>query len=390
MSTILIIDDDKDYRPFLDTYLTKLGFIVFCADSGEQGLEFSKNIRPDLILLDLCLKKGFSGEETLRLFKSRPATKEIPVVVISGLKETAEDEQRVRRAGASMFFTKNEISYTIKNKRVFQRRLQALILDKQFEAGRSRQADVKRRRLAPFLRTAGRILLIDDDPDLRDMISLVLHDKGYTIAAVDKGAAGLTKARQEFPDLIILDLTLPDMDGLEVCSQLKTSPRTRAIPVLILTGRASTQAQFLAVEYGADHFFTKPLPDLEEFHKWIAAFLRRKSNAVAPAVIRVGDQLVIDTEAHTLNIEDRVITNMSSTLFRLLCEFARKPGEILSRDFLVHRVWNGRVREHNVTTNVGRLKEVLGKIADGWFICVPDRGYRMLPVSPDQEKTDAI
>ncbi|MDE2143385.1 MAG: response regulator [Elusimicrobia bacterium] len=77
MSTILIIDDDKDYRTFLDTHLAKLGFIVFCADSGEQGREFSKNIRPDLILLDLCLKKGFPGKETLRIFKSRPATKSL-------------------------------------------------------------------------------------------------------------------------------------------------------------------------------------------------------------------------------------------------------------------------------------------------------------------------
>lgn len=390
MSTLLIIDDDKGYRRFLEDYLTRLGFTVFGVDSGDQGLEFSKNVRPDLILLDWCLKKGFSGEETLRLFKSQPATKGVAVVVISGIKETAEDEQRAKRSGAALFFTKNEISDTIKAKSVFQRRLQALILDKQFEASRSRQPAEKSKRLAPVLRTAGRILVIDDDPEMRDMLSFVLRDKGYTITTADKGAAGLAKTQQEYPDLIILDLSLPDMDGLEVCAQLKASPRTRAIPVLILTARVSTQAQLLAVEYSADHFFTKPIPDLEEFHNWIAAFLRRKSNTAAPSVIRVGDHLIIDTEAHTLNIEDRIITEMSNTLFRLMCEFARKPGEILSRDYLVHRVWNDRVREHNVNTAVSRLKNALGKIADDWFICVPGKGFRMLPISSTQEKTDTV
>lgn len=390
MPTLLVIDDDKEYRLFLESYLTRLGFNVFGVNGGDQGLEFSKNIRPDLILLDWCLKKGFSGEETLRLFKSRLATKEVPVVVISGIKETAEDEQRARRAGASLFFTKNEISDTIRDKDVFKRRLQALILDKQFQAGRSRQATVKSKRLAPVLRTAGRILLVDDDPVIRDMLPFALRDKGYTITTADRGAAGLTQAQQESPDLIILDLTLPDMDGLEVLTQLKTSPHTRAIPVLVLTGRVSTQAQLLAVEYGADHFFTKPNLDLEEFHNLIAAFLRRRHNAVAPAVIRVGDQLVIDTKARTLNIGDRVMTKISKISFRLLCEFARKPGEILSYDYLVHRVWNDRVREHNVNTAVSRLKDVLGKIADDWFICVPGIGFRMLPVSPEHEKTDAV
>jgi DNA-binding response OmpR family regulator len=182
------------------------------------------------------------------------------------------------------------------------------------------------------------------------------------------------------------------MDGLEVLSQLKASPRTRAIPVLILSGRVSTQAQLLAAEYGADHFLTKPILDHEEFHNWIAAFLRRKSttNAVAPTVIRVGDQLVVDTEAHTLNIEDRVITKISNISFRLMCEFARKPGEILSYDYLVHHVWNGRVREHNVNTAVSRLKIVLGEIADDWFSCVPSVGFRMLPVSPERAKTDIV
>lgn len=389
MPTVLVVDDEKGYGDFLERYLSMLGFTPVVATSGDQGLEFTKTIQPQLILLDWCLKKGFSGEETLRLFKTQPHTMDVPVIVLSGIKESAEDEFKARRAGAAQFITKNEISDTVKDRSVFARRLKSLILDKQFDAP-SRKPSAKLKRLAPVLRTAGRILIIDDDPGVREMLSMFLQSKGYTVSTADRGAAGLTKAQQEYPDLVILDLSMPDMDGLEVCAQLKASPRTRSIPVLILTGRVSTQAQLLAVEYSADHFFNKPVADLDEFHSWIAAFLRRKS-AVTPSVIRVGDHLVIDAEAHTVNVEDRVITTMSNTLFRLLCEFARRPGEILSRDYLVHRVWNGRVREHNVNTSVSRLKSVLGKIAADWFIAVPGHGFRMLPMSsPDQERTDKV
>lgn len=383
MTTILVIDDDKEYSQFLSRYLSVFGFDASLMPNGARGLEFSKRVRPDLVLLDWCLKRGISGEETLRSLKSQAATKDVPVIVISGIRESAEDDMRARRAGAALFMTKGEISDSIKDRSVFQRRLQALILGQELAPSMSRAAATKRP--APIVRDSGRVLVIDDDADIRDMLSVVLHDKGYTVITADKGASGLIKAQQEHPDLVILDLSLPDMDGLEVCSQLKAYPRTRALPILLLTARASTQTQLLAAEYGADHHFTKPIPDLDDFHNWVAAFLRRKSHLDDTGIIRVGDNLVIDTQAHTLTVKGRVIEKMPATLFRLLCEFARRPGEVLSRDYLVHNVWNDRVREHNVDTNVGRLKSCLGPVADEWFMCVAKKGFRMLPVGPSGE-----
>lgn len=380
MPTILVIDDEKNYYElFLERYLTHLGYTSFGVRSGEQGLEFVKNIQPDLILLDWCLKKSISGEETLRIFKSLPAMKNIPVIVISGIRENAEDELRARRAGAAQFITKSELSDTVADLQVFKRRLQALILDKRPKTPAPISNSAKNRAHAG--RTNGRVLVIDDDPEIRDMIAFVLRDKGYTILTADKGEVGLAKARQDYPDLVILDLSLPDMDGLEVCTQLKASPKTRPIPVLILTARTSTQAQLLAVEYNADHYFTKPIPDLEEFHNWIAAFLRRRSHLDGGSVLHVGSHLIIDTKAHTLTFKGRVIEKMPATLFRLLCEFARRPGEVLDRDYLVRRVWARRVREHNVDTNVSRLKNYLGDNADDWFVSVTGKGYRLLPVA---------
>lgn len=380
MPSILIIDDEKWYGQFLDQYLSVIGFDSFLASSGEDGLEFSQTARLDLIMLDWCLKKGISGEETLRSFKTRPATKDIPVIVISGIRESAEDEARARRAGAALFMTKAEISDTVKDRLVFERRLRALILGHELSLSFPRQAEMKKLPLAA--RDSSRVLVIDDDADVRDMLSTILRDKGCTVITADKGISGLIKARQEHPDVVILDRTLPDMDGLEVCSQLKAHPRTRALPILLLTARASPQAQLLAAEYGADHYFTKPIPDVDEFRGWVAAFLRRKSHLDDSSVIRVGDNLLIDTQSHTLTVKDRVIEKMPATLFRLLCEFARRPGEVLSRDYLVHNVWNDSVREHNVDTNVGRLKSCLGPVADEWFVCVAKKGFRMLPVDP--------
>lgn len=377
MPTILVIDDDKGYGSFLEDYLSALGLDARLMPSGKLGLEFSKRVRPNLILLDWVLKGGFSGEETLRSFKSQPLTKDVPVVVISGIRESAEDEMRARRAGAALFMTKGEISDDIVGRNVFQRHLQALLLGHELTPLKPRAAAT--RKLPSTMRDAGRVLVIDDDADVRDMLTTILHDKGYTVITADKGVPGLVKAQQEHPDLVILDLSLPDIDGLEVCSQLKAFPKTRAIPILLLTARGSTQAQILAAEYGADHYFTKPIPDFDEFHNWIGAFLRRKSHLVDTSVIRVGDSLLIDTQHHTLTIKGRVIENTPATLFRLLCEFARRPGEVLERGYLVQSVWNNRVREHNVDTYVGRLKGHLGPVADGWFLCVAKKGFRMLP-----------
>lgn len=377
MSTILVIDDDKGYGAFLDRYLAVLGFDPFVVATGDAGLEFTKTVHPDLILLDWCLKKGFRAEETLRLLKSQPGTQGIPVVVISGIKESAEDEMRARRAGAAQFITKNEIADSAKEQEIFTRRLQSLILGQRLAVRKPRAGGMKKPALP---RVVGRVLLIDDDQDMRDMVGLFLREQGYTVLSAETGALGLSKAREESPDLVILDLGLPDMDGLEVCAQLKSWPRTRPIPILILTARSSRQAQLLAVEYSADHYLTKPLPDLNEFHNWVSAMLRRKSHlAPAKGVLRVGDALVIDTNAHTVNAQDRIIKDLPATLFSLLCEFARRPGEVLNRDYLLLKVWNNSALPHHVSTAVNRLKKRVGKPLEDWLVSVPNDGYRLTP-----------
>ncbi|MDX6769057.1 MAG: response regulator [Elusimicrobiota bacterium] len=376
MATILVIDDEGGYGAFLERYLSVLGFSAFVVKKGDQGLEFSKTVRPDLILLDWCLKEGFTAEETLRLFRSQPATQDVPVVVISGNKEEPEDEARARQAGACQFISKNEISDSVKDQTVFKRRLDALILGRVASPPRNRRSIKK----VALPRPVGRVLLVDDDPEIRNMIALFLRDKGYSVLQADTASLGLSRAQAEAPDLIVLDLGLPDMDGLEVCSRLKTSSKTRPIPVLILTARVSRQSQLLAVEYMADHFLPKPLPDLEEFHGWVTALMRRRSHAADDReLLRVGDRLVVDVAAHTVTADERQIDDLPAILFQLLCELARRPGEVLSRDYLLMKIWHNSVRPHQVVTAVNRLKKRIGSPLVDWLQAVPGDGYRLIP-----------
>lgn len=384
MPSILAIDDDKEYLPFLKKYLSKLGFDTTVVTSGEQGLEWCRKTRPDLILLDWCLKEGASGRQTLHLFKSQAATRDIPVIVISGINQDARDEIEAREAGAAHFFTKHEISDSVSQAESFRRHLIATMLLKE---GTSlvRRVATPRPRKRP--RVQGRVLMIDDDEEMRGMVSFFLESKGCTMLTAGRASEGLARAQQESPDLVILDLGLPDMDGLEVCAQLKGNQKTRPIPLLILTSRSSTQARLLAVEYGADHYFTKPIRDLDDFHNWVGALLRRRSHFEVPKhVLRVGDVLLIDTVEHTVTVGGRLIKETPATLFRLLCEFARHPGEILSPEYLLRRVWGHPVRLHNVATAVSRLRQFLGSPVDEWIVTVQRVGFRFMPASGIEER----
>lgn len=377
MATILVIDDDEEYRQFLEGYLPLLGFERLSAECGEDGLRLSHSARPDLILLDWCLKKGLSGEKTLRLIKSSPATQDIPVVVISGLRDTPEDDMRARRAGAAQFMVKWEISDSVKDKTVLLRRFRSLILEHGVEAARKRAGAVRAHRTN---HSGGRILLVDDDPDIREMLSVALRDKGYTVLTADTGAQGLLRARQDSPDLVVLDLGLPDMDGLALSSQLKAWHETRVTPILVLTGQSSHEMQFLAAEHSADHYLTKPIEDMDEFQDWVSALLRRQEHLpVSKDVLRVGDILIIDASAHTVRVGERLITRMPTTLFRLLCELMRRQGQLLPREYLLLRIWNGASRARNVDTAITRLKQYLGNPVKDWILCVPNVGYRLVP-----------
>jgi two-component system response regulator PrrA len=374
METILIIDDDKDFSRFLDRFLSALGFMPIVAESGEEGLQLLSNVRPGLVLLDWVLGEGLSARQTLRSLKSNAATRTIPVVVMSGLKKDADDELNARNSGASSFLSKDEISDTARDKDVLKRRFSSLIMQ-----GRSLES---KRVLAESRGRAavrgGRVLIIDDDGEMRDYLARLLRDRGLTLNFAENGTRGLEMAHRDPPDLVLLDLTLPDMDGLDICSQLKTLARTRPISLAVLSAEISEQARLLTVEYGADYHFEKPLKDINLFCAVVDALVRRRATLERdPSVLVVAD-IRIDTAAMTVSKSGKTVDGLTPTLFRLLCEFARHPNEVMSRERLVRAVWKRQSSTHNVDTFIGRLKKALGVNAD-WFPCVYGVGFKMLP-----------
>lgn len=225
---------------------------------------------------------------------------------------------------------------------------------------------------------ARRILHIDDDPALADIVSQALALDGHELRWAKTAASGLAEALAWRPELVILDLGLPDAGGLDVCAKLKSDRRTRAIPVLILTGDATTAAHLEAVSRSADHFLSKPILDLVLFRDWVRALLRRApSGQSTPGVVRIGSVLELDSEALSVRVGRETPVALPPKLFALVSEFTARPGEVLSREFLVSRVWNDAVRDREVDVALSRLRTALGPAFARALASVPGRGYRL-------------
>jgi DNA-binding response OmpR family regulator len=377
MGMVLVVDDEKLYRNFLDRYLTKLGMIVFTLGRGDQALQFTRHVRIDLILLDACLKEGPSGHVTLLRLKAHEATKNVPIVMISGRRDTPEDDIAARRDGAALFVTKGEISDGI-GTRSFERRIRALIQERQ-------QAPVEIARPAHNLIPGpGRVLVVEDEPAMADLLESQLRQKGYTVLKASGALEGLRKARHEHPDLVLMDTTLHDMDGLEACEQLKSNPATQHLPVIILTAHATSEARIQSIQRSASYFMTKPIENLDEFHAIVAALLGQRPLNRTPrrekAILRFGDALVIDSTKQTISIGARCIENPSRVLFRLLWELANRPGETRSREHLSKSVWGkDQMRPRIVDLNVRRLRQLLGEPIQHWIVTVVGQGYCLIP-----------
>lgn len=223
-----------------------------------------------------------------------------------------------------------------------------------------------------------RILLVEDTPVVVEALGLFLRGEGHAVSAAPTGAAGLRLARAELPDLAILDIGLPDMDGIELCRELKSRPLTRGIPVMMLTGRSSTEAQLAALEANADHFFAKPVIDLHAFYRWVCALLKRRSRTAGRrGPLRVAADFSVDLADHKVVIGQDVVHDLPDTLFRLLAEFAARPGELLTRSYLVDRVWGNSVKDGEVDVAVARLKKRLGAALAERLENVRGQGFRL-------------
>ena len=202
---------------------------------------------------------------------------------------------------------------------------------------------------------AARVLLIDDDYRLAALVSEYLGEAGYRVAVAASGAAGLERLRRDEFDAAILDLMLPDMDGLEVCRQLRLRS---TVPVLMLTARGDAADRIVGLETGADDYLPKPFEPRELLAR-LRAILRRGRTAPSAAPLRFG-RLEIDRDAREARI-DGAARSLTSYQFSLLVAFAENAGRVLSRDALMDLVKGEPLEafDRSIDVHVSRIRQAI-------------------------------
>ena len=221
-----------------------------------------------------------------------------------------------------------------------------------------------------------KILIIEDEQDVIDLLTLNLRKAGFAPSTASDGAAGLRQAREESPDLIILDLMLPKMPGLEICRVLKTDRATRHIPIIMLTAKAEEIDRIIGLEFGADDYVTKPFSPRELVLRVNAILRRGKSDGVEEKKMAIGS-ITLDPSRHLVAVAGKPV-RLTSVEFKLLSMLMQRQGRVQARDRLLNEVWGyeSLIDTRTVDTHVRRLRKKLGKAANA-IETVRGFGYRI-------------
>jgi two-component system phosphate regulon response regulator PhoB len=224
--------------------------------------------------------------------------------------------------------------------------------------------------------SAPQVLIVDDERDLVRLLEHNLQQSGFETATAYTGEQALHQVRQRVPDLVVLDLMLPDLSGTEVCRQLKSSPKTRSVPVIMLTARSEEIDRVVGFEVGADDFVPKPF-SVRELVLRIRAILRRGSAAPGADLRDTVGPIRVDPEAHRAFVDGDEV-QLTALEFKLLLTFMSRLGRVQTREALLQDVWDlsSDLQTRTVDTHVKRLREKLGSGRD-LIETVRGIGYRM-------------
>ena len=204
---------------------------------------------------------------------------------------------------------------------------------------------------------AGRVLVVEDEPDVAELLRYHLGKEGYAVLVAPTGGEVVRRARDAKPDVILLDVMLPQLNGWDVCRRLKAEPDTRGIPVIMVTGRVEETDKVLGFELGAEDYVTKPFSPRELVARVRAVLRRGAARSVdVETPLRVGD-LQIDRERFEVTLRDHVVV-LTPKEFELLATLAAAPGRVFRREHLLDRVWgrDGFVEPRTVDVHLARLR----------------------------------
>lgn len=222
-----------------------------------------------------------------------------------------------------------------------------------------------------------KILVIEDDRDIAELIEYNLKQEKFVVDICSNGATGLARATRTLPDLLILDLMLPDMDGLEICRTLKSDPKTKSIPVIMLTAKGEEIDRIVGFQMGADDYLSKPFSPRELVLR-IKAILRRSKELKEQkqTLKTVFGILEIDSEKYEVKVKKEEI-RLTAIEFKLLKYLLTTKGRVASRDRLLDQVWgyDSALTTRTVDTHVKRLREKLGR-AGNYIETIRGVGYR--------------
>ncbi|MDA8642215.1 response regulator transcription factor [Schleiferiaceae bacterium] len=218
------------------------------------------------------------------------------------------------------------------------------------------------------------ILLVDDEPDILDIISYNLKAEGYKVKTASSGREGVEKAKKVRPDLILLDVMMPEMDGIEACEQIRKTPGLEHTIIAFLTARGEDYSQVAGFEVGADDYITKPVKP-KVLTSRLKALLRRRPLKPAKSEERttLGD-MVIDIERYHIEIKGKVV-ELPRKEFELLGLLASKPGKVFTRDEIMDRIWGTQVIVGGRTIDV-HIRKLREKIGDERIKTIKGVGYK--------------
>lgn len=222
-----------------------------------------------------------------------------------------------------------------------------------------------------------KILVVDDEPEAVELVEFNLEQAGFAVITAADGAEALNKAKTNSPNLIVLDLMLPEISGLEVCKMLRRDPAVAGVPIIMLTAKAAEIDRVLGLELGADDYITKPFSPRELVLRIKKLLQRTQAEPREQDVLRFGD-LLIDSPRHLVSWRGKSV-ELTATEFKLLAVLAQRRGRVQSREQLLRDVWeyNNLVDTRTVDTHMRRLREKLGQAAK-YLDTVRGVGYRFV------------